>query len=46
MVNLLEKFKNLKLLITGPLNQKWMGYFVNEFLALTKVLNVHVENIN
>ena len=42
----MEKSKNQKLLITELLDQKKMVYFVQEFLAQLKIMNVCVENTN
>ena len=42
---LLEKLKNPKQLIIEHLNLKKMVYFVREYLAQLKIMNVFVENI-
>ena len=43
-LGLLEKLKNQRLLIIEPLSLKKTAYFVQEFLVLSKITNVYVEN--
>ena len=40
------EIKNLKLLITEHLGLKRMDFFVQEYLAQLKIMNVYVGNIN
>ena len=41
----MDKLKNQRQLITEPLDQKKMVFFVQEFLVLLKIMNVYVVNI-
>ena len=41
----MEKLKNQRLLIIEHSDLKKMAYFAREYLDLSKIMNVYVENI-